>query len=42
MAVEQQQPPAASPAVNVRDLKIVLLRGGEDIVDGIGLEVSAG
>ncbi len=29
-------------AVTVRDLKIVLLRGGEDIVDGIALEVSAG
>ena len=42
MAVEQQQPPAASHAVNVRDLKIVLVRGGEDIIDGIGLEVSAG
>ena len=42
MAVEQQQPPAASQAVSVRDLRIVLLRGGEDIVDGIGLEVCAG
>jgi peptide/nickel transport system ATP-binding protein len=31
-----------SNAVTVRDLKIVLLRGGEDIVDGIGLEVAAG
>jgi oligopeptide/dipeptide ABC transporter ATP-binding protein len=42
MAVEQQPPPAASHAVSVRDLKIVLVRGGEDIIDGIGLEVSAG
>jgi peptide/nickel transport system ATP-binding protein len=42
MAVEQQPPPAASHAVEVRDLKIVLVRGGEDIIDGIGLEVSAG
>jgi peptide/nickel transport system ATP-binding protein len=42
MAVEEHQPPAASHAVDVRDLKIVLLRGGEDIVDGIALEVAAG
>ncbi len=31
-----------SNAVTVRDLKIELVRGGEDIVDGIMLEVSAG
>jgi peptide/nickel transport system ATP-binding protein len=37
-----QPAPATSNAVNVRDLKIELVRGGEDIVDGIVLEVLAG
>jgi peptide/nickel transport system ATP-binding protein len=37
-----QPAPASSTAVTVRDLKIQLLRGGEDIVDGIVLEVLAG
>jgi peptide/nickel transport system ATP-binding protein len=32
----------ASDAVSVRDLKIQLVRGGADIVDGIMLEVAAG
>jgi peptide/nickel transport system ATP-binding protein len=40
MAVDQAAAP--SNAVTVRDLKIELVRGGEDIVDGIMLEVQAG
>ncbi len=39
MAVAENPP---STAVTVSDLKIVLVRGGEDIVDGIALEVAAG
>jgi peptide/nickel transport system ATP-binding protein len=36
------EPPSSATAVTVRGLKIELVRGGEDIVDGIVLEVAAG
>ena len=41
-AISEDRPSAGSTAVTVRDLRIELVSGGADIVDGIILEVRAG